>query len=44
MILGKDRDDSRKLYEDMQTPVFYNPENPSENVVLANATATLIDF
>ena len=44
MITGKDKDESKKLYENMQTLVFYNPDNPSENVVLMNAGAILIDF
>jgi uncharacterized protein (DUF983 family) len=44
MWTGKGNDASRELYEDMQTPVFYNPERPSENVTLVNATLTFVDF
>jgi len=34
-------DDSWTLYEEMQTPVFYNPENPEENVLMVNALCAL---
>jgi hypothetical protein len=44
MWTGKGNDASRELYEDMQTPVFYNHERPSENVTLVNATLTFVDF
>ncbi len=41
---GKSTDESRELYEDMETPVFYSPENPSENVPLVGAAYNLVDL
>jgi len=40
---GKSTDESRELYEDMETPVFYNPENPAENIALVGATYDVVD-
>jgi hypothetical protein len=37
----KTTDDSRTLYEEMETPVFYNPANPEESVPLATASCEL---
>ena len=34
-------DDSRTLYEEMETPIFYNPANPTENVPLISASCEL---
>jgi hypothetical protein len=36
-------DDSRTLYEEMETPVFYSPANPEVNVPLATASCELKD-
>ena len=36
-------DDSRTLYEEMETPVFYSPTNPEVNVPLATASCELKD-
>ena len=38
---GKATDESRELYEEMETPVFYNPANPDENVPLTCASCDL---
>jgi hypothetical protein len=38
---GEATDDSRELYEDMETPVFYNPANPEESVPLVTASCEL---
>jgi hypothetical protein len=38
---GKATDESRELYEEMATPVFYDPTNPDENVPLACASGDL---
>jgi uncharacterized protein (DUF983 family) len=40
---GKSTDRTRKLFEEMQTPVFYDPANPDKNVALAGATYDVID-
>ena len=40
---GKSSDRTRKLFEEMQTPVFYDPANPARNVALAGATYELIE-
>jgi hypothetical protein len=40
---GKSYDESRELYEDMQTIVFYNRDNPSENVPVVGAMFKLVD-
>jgi hypothetical protein len=42
--MGKCDDNSLELYEDMQTLVFYNRDNPAENVALVGATSELVDF
>ncbi|MBZ5526402.1 MAG: hypothetical protein LAN71_00670 [Acidobacteriia bacterium] len=44
LALGEGTDDSRLLYEDMEIPVFYNPDNPLENVALATASCELVEF
>ena len=44
LVTGDCRDGTRKFCKDMQTVVLFNPEAPSENVTLANATVTLIDL
>ena len=41
---GKCDDGSRELYEVMQTLVFYNRDNPAENVALVGAKFDLVDF
>lgn len=41
IIKGEATDDLRGLYEDMETPIFYNPSDPSENVVLAACSCEL---
>jgi len=41
---GKSDDESRELYEDMQTIVFYNRDNPAENVPIVGAMVDLIDL
>jgi uncharacterized protein (DUF983 family) len=40
---GKSDDETRELYEDMQTLVFYDRDNPAENVTLVGATVKLED-
>ena len=40
---GKSADRTHKLFEEMQTPVFYDPTNPGKNVALASATYEVID-
>ena len=40
---GKCTDRTRKLFEEMPVPVFYDPANPSKNVALAGATYDLIE-
>jgi uncharacterized protein (DUF983 family) len=42
-ISGKCADRTRKLFEEMQTPVFYDPTNPTKNVALAGATYDLVE-
>ena len=37
-------EDSRTLYEEMETPIFYNPANPTENVPLVSASCELKQF
>ena len=44
VVKGECKDGTRKLCEDMRTVVVYNPEAPSENVILANATVILRDI
>jgi hypothetical protein len=41
---GKTTDNSRQLYEEMQTPVFYNPANPDESVPLVAASSDLKEY
>jgi hypothetical protein len=41
VVQGTGTDESWRLYEDMEAPVFYNPTNPSENVALCAATCEL---
>ena len=40
---GKCADRTRKVFEETQTPVFYDPANPSKNVALVGATYDLVD-
>jgi hypothetical protein len=40
---GKCADKTRKLFEEMQTPVFYDPMNPAKNVALAGATYDVVE-
>jgi hypothetical protein len=40
---GKCADKTRKLFEEMQTPVFYDPTNPAKNVALAGATYDVVE-
>ena len=40
---GKGSDRTRTLFEEMQTPVFYDPTNPARNVALAAATYDVVD-
>lgn len=35
---GKGTDESRELYQDMELPVFYDPQDPEKNVALCAAT------
>ena len=42
-VSGKCADRTRKLFEEMQTPVFYDPLNPARNVALAGATYDVVD-
>jgi hypothetical protein len=37
LVEGKGTDDSWELYEDMEVPVFYDPENPGKNVAICSA-------
>jgi hypothetical protein len=41
-VYGDGTDESRELYEDMEVPVFYDPDVPSRNVALCAATCELI--
>jgi hypothetical protein len=41
---GKATDDSRTLYEEMQTPVFYDPQKTQKNVLLVTASCELKDY
>ncbi|HET8925169.1 MAG TPA: DUF3592 domain-containing protein [Candidatus Acidoferrum sp.] len=41
-IYGDGTDQSRELYEDMEVPVFYDPDVPTRNVALCAATCELI--
>ena len=40
---GKTTDRTRKLFEEMQTPIFYDPTNPGRNIALVGATYDVID-
>ena len=40
---GKSTDRTRKVFEEMRTPVFYDPANPSRNIALVGATYDLVD-
>jgi hypothetical protein len=40
---GSATDQTRTLYEEMQTPVFYNPMNPAENIPLVAAIYKLAE-
>lgn len=40
---GSATDQTQTLYEEMETPVFYNPMNPAENVALVSAMYKLVD-
>ena len=42
-ISGKCADKTRKLFEEMQTPVFYDPMDPAKNVALAGATYDVVE-
>ena len=39
---GKGDDRTGKLFEEMQTPVFYDPTNPAKNVALAAASYDVV--
>jgi hypothetical protein len=41
LVKGGGTDESWKLYENMEVPVFYDPENPEKNVTLCAATCEL---
>ena len=41
---GKSKDETRELYEDMQTLVFYDRDNPAKTSALVGATFDLLDF
>jgi hypothetical protein len=40
---GKATDQTRKVFEEMQTPVFYDPMNPAKNIALVGATYNLVE-
>jgi hypothetical protein len=40
---GKCADRTRKLFEEMRTPVFYEPTNPAKNIALAGAVYDLVE-
>lgn len=40
---GKATDRTRKIFEEMQTPVFYDPMNPAKNVPLVGATYDVVE-
>ena len=42
-ISGKCADRTRKLFEEMQTPIFYDATNPAKNVALAGATYDVVE-
>jgi len=41
LVKSETTEESRTLYEEMETPIFYNPDNSAENVVLACASCEL---
>ena len=41
--LGKGIDRTRKVFEEMRTPVFYDPLDPAKNVPLVGATYDIVD-
>jgi hypothetical protein len=41
VVEGGGTDESWELYEDMQVPVFYDPEHPGRNVALCAATCEI---
>lgn len=43
-VHGEATDESFTLYEEMETPIFYNPANPTENVPLVSASCELKQF
>ncbi len=42
LVQGKGTDESWEFYEDMQVPVFYNAQDPDENVALCATSCALI--
>jgi hypothetical protein len=40
---GKCTDHTRKVFEEMRTPIFYDPADPAKNVALVGATYDLVD-
>ena len=40
---GKCKDRTRKVFEEMQTPVFYDPNNPAKNIAVVGATYDLVE-
>ena len=40
---GKCTDRTRKLFEEMQTPVFYDPTNPARSIALVGATYDMVE-
>jgi ribosomal protein L37E len=40
---GKCTDRTRKIFEEMQTPVFYDPTNPTKNIALVGATYDVVE-
>jgi hypothetical protein len=40
---GKCADRTRKLFEEMKTPVFYEPTNPATNIALAGAVYDVVE-
>jgi hypothetical protein len=42
-VSGKCADRTRKVFEEMQTPVFYESNNPAKNVALVGATYDVVE-
>jgi hypothetical protein len=42
-VSGKCADRTRKIFEEMQTPGFYDPNNPAKNVALVGATYEVVE-